>query len=239
MGKSLRQQKRGKGSIRFRAPSFRYRGVAKHPSLNSGNEIRTGVITDFIHCPGHSAPLAQVSYAGGEKCLTIAPAGMKVGDIVYAGGAAEPNTGNTLALENIPEGTLIFNIESKPGDGGKFARTSGAAAKILTKSPEKVVVLLPSKKQREFNLQCRASIGIVAGQGRTEKPFLKAGNHHYHMKQRNHYYPHVNGLSMNAVDHPYGGSRSSKKGKVTIAPRNAPPGRKVGLIRPRRSGRRR
>ena len=96
--------------------------------------------------------------------------------------------------------------------------------------------MLPSKKEKSFSPQCRATLGVIAGQGRKEKPFLKAGTRHYYMKARNKLYPRVKGQSMNAVDHPHGTSRSSKKGQPTIADRNAPPGAKVGKIRPRRTG---
>ena len=83
--------------------------------------------------------------------------------------------GNTMQLKNIPEGAAIYNVESNPGDGGKFARTSGAFARIIAKMKDKVIVQLPSKKERSFLPECRATMGIVAGSGKTEKPFLKAG----------------------------------------------------------------
>ena len=96
---------------------------------------------------------------------------------------------------------------------------------------------LPSSKTKDFNPDCRACIGIIAGSGRKEKPFLKAGTKHHAMKARNKLYPSVSGTSQNAVDHPFGGSSSSVKGRPTQAPRNAPPGRKVGKIAPTRTGR--
>ena len=96
---------------------------------------------------------------------------------------------------------------------------------------------LPSKKQKEFHPGCRASIGVVAGAGRKEKPFYKAGRKYHAMKAKNKYYPKTSAQSMNAVDHPFGNKRSSRKSKAKPAPRDAPPGRKVGMIRPRRTGR--
>ena len=234
MGKRLIQQARGKGGPTYRAPSFRYKGEAKH--YRTSSNLLEGEIVDLIHCPGHSSPLAKISYAG-DAVFMIASEGMKVGDIVFSGEHAENDTGNTLPLGNIPEGTAVYNIESVPGDGGKFVRSSGTFAKIVTKTSEGVIVQLPSKKRKEFNVKCRASIGMVAGGGRTDKPLLKAGTKFYKMRQKNKLWPKVSGASMNAVDHPFGGGRSSRKGRPTIAPRNAPPGRKVGMIRPRRTGR--
>ncbi len=235
MGKNLIQQKRGKGSSVYRAPSFRYEGKVKH--IKHRTKIVNGKINDILHCQGHSAPLAYVSYENKEVVLMQAPEGIKVGDNVAAGDNAEVKEGNTLPLKNIPEGTSIYNIESNPGDGGKFVRASGNFAKIAAKMKDIVVVLLPSNKKREFKPECRASIGVIAGGGRLEKPFLKAGTKYYAMKARNKYWPITSGTSMNAVAHPFGGSSSHTKGRPTQASRTTPPGRKVGKIAPRRTGR--
>jgi large subunit ribosomal protein L2 len=140
-----------------------------------------------------------------------------------------------MVLKNIPEGTMICNIERQPGDGGKFVRAGGTFGKVVAKTQEGVLVRLPSKKEKVFHQECRAIIGIVAGAGRTEKPFLKAGTRYFAMKAKNKLWPKMRGVAMNAVSHPYGGKRK-KKGKPTIAPRFAPPGRKVGKIAPRRTG---
>lgn len=233
MGKNLIQQKRGKGSPTYRAPSFRYAGEAQHPKFD---EEVNGVITQIIHCQGHSAPLMVVKYNDKDN-LTIAPEGIRVGEDVSFGNNAEIKLGNILPLKNIPEGTLIYNIESMPGDGGKYARSSGAFARVVAKTKDKVLVRLPSKKEREFPANCLASVGIAAGGGRTEKPFMKAGTRYHKMKARNKLYPLVSGTSMNAVNHPFGGKGSHTKGRPTQSPRNAPPGRKVGKIAPRRTGR--
>jgi len=236
MGKNLIQQARGRGGPTYRAPSFNYVGAAKHRK-----EIKDkvkGIVKELLHCPGHSAPLARIAYEDGESCLLIAPEGIKQGDSVSYN-IEEISPANTLHLKDIPEGTLIYNVESVPGDGGKFARASGTFAKILAKSSQRIVIQLPSKKQKDFNPSCRANIGIVAAGGRPDKPFLKAGVRHFRMKAKNKLYPSISGTSQNAVDHPFGTSRSSKKGHPTIAPKNAPPGKNVGKIRPSRTGWRR
>jgi len=230
MGKNLTQQKRGRGSPTFRRPSFRFEG-----------EIRLGkngtaIIADLLSSQAHSAPLAKLKYDDNSTSLVIAPEGVKTGQQIIVGGS-NITFGNFAELKNIPEGTSVFNIENKPGDGGKFVRSSGVSARVVAKTASKITVLLPSKKHRDFNPNCRACIGVVAGGGRPEKPFYKAGRKYFEMKARNKYWPSVSGTSMNAVDHPFGGHKSSHKGKPTTAPRNAPPGRKVGMIRPRSSGR--
>lgn len=229
MGKNLIQQRRGKGSPRYRAPSFRYEGKARFTKYEENKTINAN-ITDILHSSGHSAPLIELEYDNNEIGLLQAPEGMRIGDKIEIGRDVELKTGNILPLKNIPEGTPIYNIESNPGDGGKFVRASGAFAKIITKMEKGIVVELPSSKRRTFLPECRAAIGIVAGSGRTEKPFLKAGNKFYAMKAKNKYWPIVSGTSMNAVCHPFGGSSSHAKGIPTQSSRNAPPGRKVGKI---------
>ncbi|MBI1969719.1 50S ribosomal protein L2 [Candidatus Woesearchaeota archaeon] len=236
MGKSLIQQKRGKGGPTYRAPSFRYVGEVRHPA--TGEQPVAGKILDIVHCPGHSGPLAVVEYQNGQVLYMLASEGMKQGDVISAGKQAEISIGNTSLLGEMPEGTLVYNIEAIPGDGGKFARASGTFGRIVAKIEDKVVVQLPSKKEKTFDAKCKAAIGIVAGGERLEKPLLRAGNNFYKMKARNKLYPRVSGTSMNAVDHPFGGSSTHHKGKCSTPSRFAPPGAKVGLIRARQTGRR-
>ena len=235
MGKNIIAQKRGKGSPTYRAPSFRY--IARARFAKPFSAPISGKIMDIVHCAGHTTPLAFVRYDNGESTYLIAGEGFRVGDTIVAG-TQEISVGNVVELSSVPEGTSVYNLESQPGDGGKFARAGGTFAKVTSKFPDRVMVMLPSKKERAFNPKCRACIGVAAGAGRPEKPFVKAGTKYHQMKARNRVYPIVSGQSMNAVDHPHGTSRSSKKGKPSIAKRHAPPGAKVGLIRPRRTGRR-
>ncbi len=232
MGKRLIQQRRGKGTPKYRSTSFRYKGEASLPRTEG-----EGIITNFYRDAIHSSPLMEVSI-NGEKALMIAPEGVRIGQKIMIGKDAEVAVGNVLPLAKIPEGVPIFNIEKLPGDGGKFVRASGGMARIVMKTEKSIIVELPSKKRKEFNPNCRAIIGIAAGGGRPEKPLVKAGTAYHIRKAKHKQYPIVSGVAMNAVDHPFGGSRSSHKGRPTIAPHNAPPGRKVGKIRPRRTGKR-
>jgi len=236
MGKRLIQQARGKGGPTYRAPSFRYKGVAKHNRHST--QLLEGEVIELVHCSGHTAPLAQVRYANGEVCLMIAPEGIKVGQRVMSGPEAGAQSGNVMPLVDIPEGTAVYNIESVPGDGGKFVRSSGTFAKVVGRFKDHVIVQLPSKKRKTFNPKCRASIGIVAGGGRPEKPLLKAGIKYYRMKAKNKLWPKVSGSAQNAVDHPFGNARSQRKSKSKPVSRHAPPGRKVGAIAAKKTGRR-
>ncbi|MBI2109814.1 50S ribosomal protein L2 [Candidatus Woesearchaeota archaeon] len=239
MGKRPIIQARGKGSMTYRAHSHRWYGEVKH--LAYTDEIRNGVIKgkiiNLVKCPGHSAPLAVIEYETNEFGFMFAPEMVKEGDEVFVGSKAPVQIGATLPLRNIPEGTNIYNIESYPGDGGCFVRASGTTAKVVMVSNDKILIELPSGKQREFHPECRATVGIIAGAGRKDKPFLKAGKKHWLMRARGKLYPKTSGVAMNAVDHPFGSGRGRHVGKPKNAPRYAPPGRNVGLIRAKKTGR--
>lgn len=239
MGKNLIQQRRGKGTIRFRAPSFRYIGDVRHRDYTEAERGAKvlGTVVSIEHSSGHYAPILRVRYDDSQEALMIAPEGVRVGDEVESGFSAGIASGNTLPLLQVPEGTLVYNIESSPGDGGKFVRSTGLTARVVSKLGNTVTVQLPSKKLRTFNQWCRATVGLVAGAGRTEKPLLKASANMFRKLARNKFWPQVKGQAMNAVAHPHGGSRTSKKNKPTIAKRFASSGGKVGHLRPRRTGR--
>ncbi|MBN1645059.1 50S ribosomal protein L2 [Candidatus Woesearchaeota archaeon] len=236
MGKRIIQQARGKGSPTYRSPGFRFKADAKLKPLTK--ELVRGKIVDLVHCSGHGAPLVRICYDDGQIVLFAAPEGIRVGDLVGSGPGASCSPGSVLQLSEIPEGTPVYNIESQPGDGGKFCKTSGCFARIAAKTSTAVTVVMPSKRLKKFNVSCRAVVGVVAGGGRTEKPFLKAGNKMHKMRARNKLYPRTSACAMNAVDHPFGNSRSARKARNKGASKYAPPGRKVGSLWPKRTGKR-
>lgn len=240
MGKRIISQRRGRGTLTYRSNSHRYVTSVKHRNYDEleKSDLIKGKIIDLIHCPGHSAPLALIKYDNGETNYMFAPEKIKVTDMIESGAKAKPKLGNTLPLRSIPEGTLIHNIENKPGDGGKFIRVAGSFAKLISFADNIAIVKMSSKKQKKFNLDCRATIGIVAGSGRKEKPFVKAGRKFYAMRARGKLYPRTSAVAMNAVDHPFGSGRGRQHAKVKIASRHAPPGAKVGKISSKRTGKR-
>ena len=120
---------------------------------------------------------------------------------------------------------------------GKLVRAAGAAAKVHAKQEDKISVLLPSKKLVLLNPNCRAVVGRLAAGGKTEKPFVKAGNKFKAMHAKNKMYPRTHGVAMNACDHPFGGTHRRTKGRPLQASKRTPPGRKVGSIAPKRTGR--
>ncbi|MBI2105697.1 50S ribosomal protein L2 [Candidatus Woesearchaeota archaeon] len=243
MGKRIIQQARGHGGPRYRSPGHRFVAKPKHRPLDENEKkgVVNGIVEDIIKCPGHYAPLARIKYEDNNIGYIIAPYGLEIKQQISSGVLAALKSGNTVPLKNIPEGTQIYNIELKPGDLGKIVRSSGDTARIISKHKGKnIVVRLPSQKRREFDPECRATIGIIAGAGRKEKPLFKAGNAYFKNKARNKLYPRTAAGAMNATDHPFGSGRGgpSYGGRASsIAPKNAPPGRKVGMIRPRHTGR--
>jgi len=194
-----------------------------------------GQVKEIIHDPGRGSPMVAVRLETGETYYSVVPEGVYEGQPTQIGGEASVEIGNVLPLGKIPEGTMVCNIELSPGDGGKMVRSSGAYATVVAHTPDGTIVKLPSKRTKYVNDLCRATVGIISGAGRVEKPFLKAGTKFHLMKAKGHMYPRTRGRAMIAASHPYG---SSKKGgrKVTTVSRNAPPGKKVGLIAARSAG---
>ncbi|MEE9593805.1 MAG: 50S ribosomal protein L2 [Candidatus Hydrothermarchaeales archaeon] len=237
MGTPVIHQRRGKGSSTFRAPSHRYLVDLKHRSIDEKEEKETvkGKVVDIVHDPARTAPVLKVEFEDGEKKYVLAMEGVKVGDELSYGASSTLMQGNTLPLGSIPEGTPIHNIENRVGDGGKFIRSSGAYGLLISHDGRQSVVQMPSGGLKTINSRCRATIGIVAGGGRRDKPILKAGKAYHAQKPKAKYWPIVRKVRMNPVDHPHGGG-SGSPGKPTSMKRGTPPGRNVGLIAPRRTG---
>jgi len=238
MGKRVISQRRGRGTTTYRAHSHRWNIKIKHREYDTYERegVLSGMVTRLTHCSGHTAPIAVIKYENGEQNYIFAPIGIKVGDTVYSGFKGKPTVGSTLPLTNIPEGTTISNIESRPANGGSLARASGTGARVISKDKKGVTVEMPSKKTKIFNEACRATIGKIAGSGKKEKPLVKAGKMYHIKRSRSKLYPRTSGVAMNAVDHPFGSGRGRHSGKPLTAPRFAPPGRNVGKIRARRTG---
>jgi len=234
MGKRIVSQARGHGSLTYRVRKKVYQYKIGYPPIGTEEKAR---IIKLINSAAHSAPLAKIKIEYGKKEIifyNLAFDGAVEGQEIELG--KEIKEGNIIALENAKQGTRVYNIEIKPGDGGKLVRSSGSFAEVIEKSKNMVKILMPSKKEIEFNEKCRATIGIVAGAGRLEKPIVKAGKKFHMMKSKGRKWHFTSKVKVNAVDHPFGGGRG-KRIKSKIAKRNAPPGARVGHIRPRRTGR--
>lgn len=226
MGKRLIPQRRARGGSHYRSPSHRHVDDIRIPHFEA-----QGTIKDLIQAPGRTCPLAVIDYEG-KKSYQLAVEGTRVGQKVAIGGD-EVRVGNILLLSAIPEGTLVHNVEGQPGDGGKFVKTAGTSALVVSRG--KVVVLqMPSGVLKEFNPACRAAIGVVAGGGRTDKPLGKAGKNYLTLRSRSVANKKTKGVAMNAVDHPNGGGSHPHVGGPNCHGRNAPPGQKAGFIAPKK-----
>ena len=166
-----------------------------------------GRIAAIEYDPGRSARIALVAYRDGDKRYIIAPVGLKVGDVVQSGGDAEVRVGNTLPLQNMPNGTVIHNIELTPGRGGQIVRSAGASAQLMAKEGDYTLLRLPSGEMRRVLSVCMATVGQV---GNVENSLVKLGKagRNRHRRRR----PQVRGSVMNPVDHPHGGG----EGKAPI-----------------------
>lgn len=159
-----------------------------------------GVVASIEYDPNRSANIALINYLDGEKRYIIAPKGLKVGDKIVAGSNADIKTGNALPIMNIPVGTVIHNIELRPGKGGSLARSAGSSAQILGREGNYVMIRLSSGEQRRVLGTCMATIGVVGNEDSNLVKLGKAGRKR-HMGIR----PTVRGSVMNPNDHPHGG----------------------------------
>ena len=160
----------------------------------------TARVIGIEYDPNRSANIALISYKDGEKSYILAPKGLKVGDIVVSGENADIKLGNTLPIMNIPVGTVIHNIELRPGKGGQLARSAGNSAQILGREGKYVMIRLASGETRKILGTCRATIGVVGNEDYELVNIGKAGRKR-HMGIR----PTVRGSVMNPNDHPHGG----------------------------------
>lgn len=236
MGKRTLVRRRGRGGKQFRAVIVGKISPSKYPNFKFP-EKHFGSVVDIVHERGRDAPLAKVRFDNRTVSYVPATEGIAVGNNIQIGYDIPAAHNNILALESIPDGTLICNMEKNIGDGGKLVKASGSSALVFSHSPQGVTVKLPSGKFITLSPNCKAMVGVVAGAGRKEKPFLKAGNRAKYMKAKGKLYPTVRGIAQAAVYHPHGGGRHQHIGHPSSVARTTPPGAKVGNIAPRKTGR--
>lgn len=178
-----------------------------------------GIVASIEYDPNRTANIALINYADGEKKYIIAPKGLNIGDKVISGEKIDIKIGNCLSLENIPEGTLVHNIELKPGKGGQIARSAGSSVQILGREGKYVLIRLNSSEVRKVLGTCKATIGEV---GNAEHELVKIGKagRKRHMGIK----PTVRGSAMNPNDHPHGGGegRSPIGRKKPVTPWGKP-----------------
>lgn len=229
MGKRIIQQRRGRGGHTYKV---REKAGKLRPgySTNLSGEFECVKLTAS---PGHSVPIAKFVNKEGDWFESFAVNLLYVGQKIAIDGK---NIGDISRIGNLKNGTEVFNIEHNPSDGGKFVRSGGSFGVIMIKEGDVVKVMMPSKKVKKFNVNCRSTIGRASGGGHINKPILKAGKKFYIMKSKSKLWPRTSAVAMNAIDHPFGSGRG-KRIKSKIVKRNAAPGKKVGILRPKRTGR--
>ena len=188
----------GKITVRHRGG-----GVKRKYRIIDFKRVKDGItarVSSIEYDPNRSSNIALINYLDGEKAYIIAPKGLKVGDIVESGINADIKTGNTLPIMNIPVGTVIHNIELKPGKGGQLARSAGSSAQILGREGKYVLIRLSSGETRKILGTCRATVGVVGNEDYGLVKMGKAGRNRYKGIR-----PTVRGSVMNPNDHPHGG----------------------------------
>jgi len=175
-------------------------------------------VASIEYDPNRSARIALLHYLDGEKAYILAPAQLRVGAMVQSGPEADIKVGNALPLENIPTGTLVHNVELKPGQGAKMARSAGSGIQLVAKDAGFAVLRLPSGEMRRVPLTCRATVGQVGNVDHQNINWGKAGRSRWKGKR-----PTVRGSAMNPVDHPHGGGEGkSKGGRHPVTPWGVP-----------------
>jgi large subunit ribosomal protein L2 len=166
-----------------------------------------GTVAAIEYDPNRSANIALIQYADGEKRYIIHPRGLSVGDTVAAGPEADIRLGNSLPMEKIPLGTMIHNVELKPGKGAQMARSAGTGVQLVAKEGDYVTLRLPSTEVRRVRKECTATIGQVGNIDHNLQSIGKAGANRWRGKR-----PKVRGVAMNPVDHPLGGGEGKASG---------------------------
>jgi large subunit ribosomal protein L2 len=234
MGKRIVSRARGHGS---RVYQVRRKGYSHRLTYPTG-EGKAKIIK-LIHSPGHSAPLVKIQMENKNKEIFYNAAHKNAyeGQEISIGKTEKIRDGDIIKLKDSTVGTRLYNIELTPGGSGKLVRSSGGFVEVVRNEKDRIFLLMPSKKTIEVNNECRATVGTIAGHGRKEKPFVKAGRRFHAMKAKGRKWHYTSAIKTNAIDHPFGGGRG-KRIKSKIAKRNAPPGAKVGHLRPKRTGHR-
>ena len=236
MGKRPGVRRRGRGGMQFRAAITQKLKAAKYPSFTLDEE-RQGEIIDLVHESGRDVPLSKVRFEDGSISFIPATLGTRVGQKINFGLNSEIIDGNVISTQNIPDGTIVCNVEKQFCDGGSFIKTAGGDATVFTHADDGVILKMASGKFKKLTPKNRAMIGTLAGGGVGDRPLMRAGIKMRRFKSKGKKYPIVRGVAQAAYVHPHGGGRHQHVGQSSTVARDAPPGAKVGSIAARKTGR--
>lgn len=178
-----------------------------------------GKVEAIEYDPNRNCRIALISYVDGEKRYIIRPSGLNVGDVISAAEAGlDIKPGNAMKLKSIPVGTIVHNIELKPGKGAQMARSAGGYAQLMGKEEKYVILRLPSGEMRQVLAECMATVGVVGNEDWANVTIGKAGRNRYRGIR-----PQTRGSAMNPVDHPHGGGEGKKNsGRHPVTPWGKP-----------------
>lgn len=207
---------KGRTCVRFRGGGHKQRYRIVDFKRDKGGI--SAVVAAIDYDPNRSANLALLNYADGEKRYILQPTGLKVGMKVMSGPEADILVGNALPLRNIPPGTIVHNVELRPGKGGQMARAAGSEVRLVSKEAGYALLRLPSGEIRRVLIDCGATIGQVGNVDHGNISSGKAGRSRWRGRR-----PHNRGVTMNPVDHPHGGGEGkSSGGRHPVTPWGVP-----------------
>ncbi len=207
VGKKSTGGRNNKGRMTIRNVGGGHKQKYRIIDFKRDKENIPGIVKTIEYDPNRTARIALIVYVDGEKRYIVAPHGLEVGQKIISGSDATPDVGNTMYLSEIPFGTVIHNIELRPGQGAKMSRSAGAYAQLMTREGKFAIIKLPSGETRMVLQTCKATIGMVSNVDHNLEKSGKAGRSRWKGRR-----PRVRGVAMNPVDHPMGGGEGRASG---------------------------
>lgn len=207
VGKNSTGGRNNKGRMTIRNVGGGHKQKYRIIDFKRDKENIPGIVKTIEYDPNRTARIALIYYVDGEKRYIVAPHGLEVGQEIISGKGISPNVGNTLYLSEIPFGTVIHNIELRPGQGAKMSRSAGSYAQLMTRDGKFAIIKLPSGETRMVLQTCKATVGMVSNIDHNLEKSGKAGRNRWLGRR-----PRVRGVAMNPVDHPMGGGEGRASG---------------------------
>ena len=207
MGRSKSGGRNNQGKMTMRYIGGGHKQAYRFVDFRREKDSIPAVVKTIEYDPNRTSRIALVCYADGEKRYILAPQGLKVGQTIMSGSGVAPEIGNTLTLAEIPFGTLIHNIELRPGQGAKMVRSAGAYAQLMSRDGKYAIIKMPSGEMRMILQACKATIGVVSNPEHNLEVSGKAGRNRWLGRR-----PRNRGVVMNPVDHPMGGGEGRQAG---------------------------
>jgi len=206
-GQSKKGGRNNNGRITTRHQGGGHKQLYRMVDFKRDNTGVPGRVERIEYDPNRTAYIALVVFANGDKRYILAPQGLRPGDTVMSGDDAEMKPGNAMQINNIRVGTMLHNVEMKPGKGGQMARSAGMGVQLMGKEGGRAVVKLPSGEFRRIDARCMATIGVLANSDHANRKVGKAGRSRWQGVR-----PTVRGVAMNPIDHPHGGGEGRTSG---------------------------